>query len=264
MRAARWLLIAGLALVECLPAAAKEGLSLSAAARDMPDRERMLQGYRETLQEGIVGGILFPDGVSPAARSKAPGFVREMLARMPLPRLQRLAACGPRMVIVPDGVMPSRLPPLDTLPEERKHRLDADWHRKKGKTLRLPDGTSVAIVNDWNFNRGEDRGRPEEHIVVHEWAHVVDNSLLEGNAGEELTDRLYEERLREGRFPSQYADRNRAEYFAVSVTFWFDLYGESAETRRSGIRGADWIRRFDPEMYALLKSLFGPPRSLAP
>jgi hypothetical protein len=88
------------------------------------------------------------------------------------------------------------------------------------------------------------------NILYHELGHLVHGWAV--TPAEYLDVSLfYQEALDEGRYDGQYAARNPNEYFAEATQAYF------LSVNRRGNRDAEWLKGYDPQIFALLEEVFG-------
>lgn len=88
------------------------------------------------------------------------------------------------------------------------------------------------------------------NILYHELGHLVYGWALD--PADYFDARLlYSDAMAAGRYEGMYAATNYHEYFAEGTQVFFDRGDEA------GRRNRDWLARYDPDLYALLASIYG-------
>ena len=90
------------------------------------------------------------------------------------------------------------------------------------------------------------------YVMIHEGAHVVDNGSLSYDENSQIFDSFLERARTRRAWVTDYASTNFKEYFAESVAAFWDAPASLSETRCNRA----WLRRNDPEMFALLGKIF--------
>ncbi|HET7738196.1 MAG TPA: hypothetical protein VFK32_06445, partial [Tepidiformaceae bacterium] len=107
----------------------------------------------------------------------------------------------------------------------------------------------VATVNESDLlgrSSGPCRGL---NILYHEVGHLVQGWSI-GPADAIDIRLLYQDALNAGKYEGAYAATNANEYFAEGTQVYF-LRGSSGEDR-------DWLERYDPDLFAMLESIYNP------
>ena len=93
------------------------------------------------------------------------------------------------------------------------------------------------------------------YALIHEFAHAIDFALGDQPDGEAFDARvgaLYEAALNAGLWKDAYASWNVREYWAETVTFWFQEYiGSPPEAYGTKLED------YDPEIARLIEETFG-------
>lgn len=95
------------------------------------------------------------------------------------------------------------------------------------------------------------------NILYHELGHLVQGWAI-GPADYVEIRVLFQKARESGDYEGQYAMRNKNEYFAEATQAYF------LSTDRAGKRDRDWLRSADPEMFDLLRRLYGEPQPTSP
>ncbi|MEZ4323250.1 MAG: hypothetical protein R3F61_37650 [Myxococcota bacterium] len=203
-------------------------------------------------QERSVGGVrVTGNNISPTAMDATERMLNALTGHREDIR-ERLAEADTRVIVVSSEEALTDVPELSHL----RNTLTTDGCRH-WQDVRGSGGTQVG--DEWVVSVPEENlvetttGRPDEYrgdhsVGVHELAHTV---LLKGvsSAERRRVDALYAAQ-RGSDFTDTYAASNRDEYFAQSTGAFLGLIADE---------GPEWLQLHDPDMYALLETIYGTP-----
>lgn len=126
------------------------------------------------------------------------------------------------------------------LPELRSTTLDL-----RGALIETITGQQVAAAWD-----------SDDHcyVLIHEFAHAIHSAIKDAPGGEAFNARLhalYEAAMDAGLWQNAYAGTNAYEYWAETVTFWFQ------ERIRRDVAAGVKLADYDPEIAKLIADTFG-------
>ena len=187
------------------------------------------------------------------ASNEAIAGLRSEIARMfrENPKLaERLRAHHVTISIVPYDRKATDLPELKRYAHQRTG-TGGQVAGANGVTVPTKHGAIVAIPEQNLAHLATDVYNRHQSIAVHELAHAVDFDAVSQKTRDRIAA-LYDARVRSGGpFPTRYSRSNADEYFAELSAAYFG--------QGSNSRDAAFLRRHDPEAYALLREIYGPP-----
>jgi hypothetical protein len=194
---------------------------------------------REAAGVAIVGNA----GVDSEAFDVAVETLERMFAANDL--ATPLAERGAYVVIAESGQGILELPEFGCLEEE----LGEDFFTHVCGIADRAD-YPVATVNEDDL-LGRSRGPCSGlNILYHEVGHLVQNWSISPDDHFGIRS-LYQASMSAGRYEGEYASSNYHEYFAEGTQAYFD------HTDLQGRRDREWLRGYDPELFALLERVFG-------
>lgn len=203
-------------------------------------------------------------GASAASVRGARVLLRAVLADADQKVLDRLVAIGARVEIIPRNKRLTDLPHFAGL--AGKKTFDGrPWDRTRGAgNARWADGTGVSCaVSEENLTDAAWTGYPPGFLFVHEFAHLVHLNGLALGGGPDAGPRANDVSLafravldRAGKTGlGGYADSNSREAFAEAAAAYFGVSDEGI-TREQ-------LKKRSPELYAVVKSVYGSSRPIA-
>lgn len=108
----------------------------------------------------------------------------------------------------------------------------------------------VVTVNERDLLGSRDGPCAGLNILYHELGHLVQGWTL-GPADYIDVRLFYQDALNAGKYRRDYAATNSNEYFASATQAYF------LHTDAEGQHGRDWLREYDPQIYALLERVYG-------
>jgi len=204
--------------------------------------------------DGIA--ILGSEKVSDQAMQFAADIVEHMLSDIP-DVAARLSAQKTRVSIIAIDEA------FTTLPEMRR------W---KGKSSmgRLYDtrcggggvkGNPVTVVCERNLINVRDPFRGRYSVLIHEFGHTIQNLGLDDDIKERIEE-AYQHAREKGLFMKKdgvrpsYMMNNVMEFFAETGTVWFNGYNPRNPASSPFVKSRDDLKVYDPEIYAILASLY--------
>ncbi len=143
---------------------------------------------------------------------------------------------------------------------------NVDWNtraRGVGATLEIPL-LSIAEENLLCYPGDQWAG---QNVLVHEFAHTVKNLGLDliDPAFHAEVQHAYQQALNAGLWPETYVSSNIEEYWAEGVRLYFqqDAAGVPGGQSYPANSRAE-LARYDPELYRLVETVFGPRTGIAP
>ena len=139
------------------------------------------------------------------------------------------------------------------------HEKGKDWWDRRARGLGANgyrSAMSVGVENLLQYN-----GDPyhDESILIHEFAHVVDDVGL-AEVDKTFEDKLaknYKLAMEEGLWEGGYGQTNRSEYWAECVQVWFHCNPPQARHDHTDVNTREELKEHDPRMYKLLEEVFG-------
>ncbi|MCC6960764.1 MAG: hypothetical protein IT301_13020 [Dehalococcoidia bacterium] len=108
----------------------------------------------------------------------------------------------------------------------------------------------VVTVNERDLLGRRDGPCAGLNILYHELGHLVQGWTL-GPADYIDVRLFYQDALNAGKYRRDYAATNSNEYFASATQAYF------LHTDAEGQHGRDWLREYDPQIYALVERVYG-------
>ena len=215
------------------------------------------------IVERLSKNVVTPPGISRKTREAGVSTIAAMLRDVPLARLERLDACAPSLLFVPQGKLPTEFAPFSELHESWQRGVRDFWPSSAGIMRTLYGNsppTPIVAVAEWVCP--DQWSAACRGTIVHEMGHAFQECGLNGE--ESLyPGRLYREHKDgDGLFPTEYASTEQGEYFADSVAAWFGVKETIPDGNHWLITGSIWIQVHDPKMYSFLYEVLGPPKSL--
>lgn len=141
-----------------------------------------------------------------------------------------------------------------------------EWRHDKGKPLKEYHGltrdqrtrgmggllTSCAEENLLQLEKDRYRGRD---ICLHEFAHCIRNYGIPRDLRARFDDQ-YHRSLAAGLWQNSYAGSNPDEFFAELTMWYFGTHGDLHMTGPKPENGAEGLKNYDPEAFALLDEFY--------
>ncbi|MDP4206040.1 MAG: hypothetical protein Q8859_08595 [Bacteroidota bacterium] len=144
------------------------------------------------------------------------------------------------------------------MPEQRDLTPKDYWDKRArglGATIESP---LVSCAEENVLGYDNDRYYLED-ILMHEFAHVIHQmgmNCLDPEFDENLK-KLYEGAKKKGLWINTYAGSNYSEYWAEGVQSWFNVGStKSGDGVHNGIYNRKQLKKYDPELYKLISSVF--------
>ncbi|RKH68770.1 hypothetical protein [Corallococcus llansteffanensis] len=208
----------------------------------------------QTFQSG--GMEVRANGVRQSAINEASRVTRELTAARP-DIADRLRAAGHVVVIIPQGTKLTDLPEFQSL--RGQTTFDGrPWDDVRGASgVSLPDGRLATAIPEENLSELSSDLYPGNHSVgIHELAHAIHSQGVTDAERQAIREAFDAQVARGGAFTDTYARSNDHEYFAQLSAAYF------GRNKGQGANGAQWVQANDPQAYALLQQIYGPPRQL--
>jgi hypothetical protein len=100
-----------------------------------------------------------------------------------------------------------------------------------------------------------DRYKDHRDICTHEFAHTLLNYGLSSNVREQVQGQ-FEKSMEKGLWKTAYASTNFDEFFAELSMWYFGSRGDCGQIKPRPEVGRDWLRRYDPDAFALLENIY--------
>ncbi|NOK31872.1 hypothetical protein [Corallococcus exercitus] len=215
--------------------------------------ERFLRDTEPADRSGVSysGGVrISARGVRQSAIDEANRLTREMTKARP-DIAQRLKASGHVLVIVPEKLKLTDMPGFQSL----RGQTSIDGRPYDG--MRGVSTMSHTAVAEENLSElSTDKYGGDFSTGVHEFAHAIHHCGV-GAQERQAIQKAYEaQKARGGLFTDAHARKNVDEYFGQLTNAYF---GRNQPQSQSG---AQWVQKNDPQAYALLRQIYGPPRQL--
>lgn len=192
-----------------------------------------------------------PDAVSDEALGRARLTVNTMLAKIPDVR-QRMTASGFVVAIIGRNQVLSDLPEYADL--RGKRTRDG---RNFDTGTRGMGGERLCSVGEENLLCLAHQNYWEEDVLVHEFAHSIKSNLAPDTAAR--TEAAYRNALARRLYPrTAYIMRDSQEYWAETTQIWFGATVRTTVT--GGINKREKLVEHDPEIAAILQTVYGEPR----
>jgi hypothetical protein len=174
--------------------------------------------------------------------------MKKMLERSPAV-VENLVREGAELHLIGKRQNTSDLPELRHLKhKDFDHGLDVD-HRARGL------GGLHASCGEENLLDLPGARYEGRDICVHEFAHTVLDYGLSADV-QARVDLAFAHATARGLWPGAYARTNRGEYFAELSMWFFGTHGDVGAIDPWPERGPAWLRRYDPEGFAILAAVY--------
>ncbi len=233
------------------------------------DHGQVLQGIASTIAklksplpavEGeqrreVLGVIILGRGVSPTALDACEKIVTATLAnRKDVQAAMKKAKAA--LVIVPSKQKMTDVEEFKSL-KGTKTFDGRSWDDVRGAGgMRVPSGLFAIAVPEENLvdlGPGSDSYSDGYSVGLHELAHAIHDKGLPSGEQAKILD-LYNARKKAGGpWTEDYGASNEWEYFAQATNCFFGV------NEGIGNNGPDWLKTNDPEIFALLVKIYGPP-----
>jgi hypothetical protein len=143
------------------------------------------------------------------------------------------------------------------IPEYRDMQPRGYWNRRARGLGATPLRPVSSCAEENLLHEPGDR-YPNESILIHEFAHTIHVMGLRSiNPGfDSRLRQAYEHAMAGGLWAHTYAASNYAEYWAEAVQSYYDANDANNE-QHNDINTRDKLRDYDPEVFALVDSVFG-------
>lgn len=203
------------------------------------------------------GGVeIRANGVRQSAIDETVRLTREMTASRP-DIAERMRAANHLVVIIPQGSKLTDVPEFQSL--RGQQTFDGrNWEDVRGvANVTLPDGRSATAIPEENLSELRKDGYGGNFSVgIHEFAHAIHQHGVSSEERQAIRNAYDAQLARGGQFTDAYARSNDFEYFAQMTNAYF------GRNDGLGSNGAAWIQTNDPQSFALLQQIYGPPRQL--
>jgi hypothetical protein len=183
---------------------------------------------------------------------------------------QRLAAARATIVIIPARKPMTDLPQFASLRGQKTPACPGDktcrrdWSTVRGSGgMQAPDGSFAIGVAEENLiaTPGVKNKYVLGYVGMHELAHTIESKGMNAQQQAQLSQLYQQQRTQDARdFTDEYAATNMHEYFANSTNAFFGTNAYSNPKAPKKGNGAAWLAERDPDMYAFLVSMYGPPQ----
>ena len=194
--------------------------------------------------------VLASANVSPYALKEAAWLIREMLKhRQDI--LLALVHYEVRFVVIAYNEMTTQIP------EYRKLKPNYYWDlRARGLGASLPN--SIVTCGEENLLNYPGDPYRSQNILIHEFSHAIHLVGL-NTVDPSFDDRLkkaFESAKKKGLWKGTYAITHREEYWAEGTQSWFNANWTN-NTLHNHIKTREQLKKYDPELSALLTEVFG-------
>lgn len=144
------------------------------------------------------------------------------------------------------------------VPEHAKH-TPKDWWDRRARGLGARGRRSAMSCGCENLLQYEGDPYSDESILIHEFAHVIDDvglAMVDPAFEEKLKD-AYKQAMAAGLWENAYAATNHSEYWAEIVQIWFLCNPPHARHDHIDINTREELKDYDPRAFALLTEVFG-------
>lgn len=193
--------------------------------------------------------IKAPDIVSPAAMYEAWHRLHRQLRSNPM-IVKNLVRAGAQLHIIGKNQVTSDLPEFR---DEKGKTIDDKGNTIDTRTRGM--GGLISSCGEENLlqlPRDRYYGRD---ICNHEFAHAIFGEGLSSNVRPEIVD-TYQKAMAKGLWKPAYASTNSDEYFAELTMWYFGNHGDMIIPGTEVKPGAEWLKSYDPDGYALLDKIY--------
>ncbi|MBX2851114.1 MAG: hypothetical protein KTR15_05140 [Phycisphaeraceae bacterium] len=202
-------------------------------------------------------GLLFlgSDKVPDEAFEEAAYLIDQVLAGRDDLR-KAIAKLEIRLVIMNEGEFTTDVPEHAGL---KDHKMGKDWWDRRARGLGARGYRSAMSCGVENLLQYKGDPYSDENILIHEFAHVIDDvGLAEIDKGfEDKLAENYKLAMEEGLWEGGYGQTNRSEYWAECVQVWFFCNPPKARHDHTDVNTRAELKEHDPRMYKLLEEVFG-------
>ncbi len=248
-----WQMIARSLRIACLSALAlAPGLRASEVMPPPPSEIERLgldPFYRKYLSAGGFP-VVSSEKVSDYALYEAAWLIGKMLGKRP-DLLRAITDSGVRLAIMAPNEFTTMIP-------EHRHLNPPEYWDKRARGLGSTPKAPAVSCGEENLLDYPGDPYAEENILIHEFAHTIHEQGLA------VVDPAFQGRLEEvfgraklkGLWKGKYAGTNPSEYWAEAVQSWFNCNREDDE-EHNHVNTRVELRAYDPELAALVESVFG-------
>ena len=201
---------------------------------------------KELSYEGIP--IKAPAVVADRALVVARTRIARLLQRLPN-ALYNLTVAGAELHIIGKDQVTSDLPEhrhLKGKPFDGKLTVDQRTRGLGGLLTSCGEENLLELPGDRYAGRD---------ICTHEFAHNLQDQGLSADVQQKIREQ-YQRTLEKGLWKGSYAATNEHEFFAELTMWYFGTHGDLHMTGIKPANGADGLKAYDPESYALLDALY--------
>jgi hypothetical protein len=139
------------------------------------------------------------------------------------------------------------------------HEKGKDWWDRRARGLGATGYRTAMSVGVENLLQYKGDPYHDESILIHEFAHVIDDVGLAAidKAFEEKLANCYQLAMKEDLWEGGYGRTNRSEYWAELVQIWFFCNPPKARHDHTDINTREELKTYDPRAYKLLEEVFG-------
>lgn len=169
---------------------------------------------------------------------------------------QAIAKLEIRLVIMNQDEFTTDVPEHARLAD---HENGKDWWDRRARGLGARGYRTAMSVGVENLLQYKGDPYHDESILIHEFAHVIDDVGL-AEVDKAFEDRLaknYKLAMQEGLWEGGYGQTNRSEYWAECVQVWFECNPPKARHDHTDVNTREELKEHDPRMYTLLEDVFG-------
>lgn len=161
-----------------------------------------------------------------------------------------------RLVIMNQNEFTTDVPEHARLAKSNKGK---DWWDRRARGLGATGYRTAMSVGVENLLQYKGDPYHDESILIHEFAHVIDDVGLAAidKAFEDRLAENYKLAMKEGLWEGGYGQTNRSEYWAEIVQVWFECNPPKARHDHTDINTRAELKDYDPRMYKLLEEIFG-------
>jgi hypothetical protein len=193
--------------------------------------------------------IKAPEVVSDQAMYVAWRRLDRQLRHNPM-MVKNLIAAGTELHILGKNQVTSDLPEFrderGKVIDDKGNTIDTRTRGMGGRTSSCGEENLLELPKDRYFGRD---------ICNHEFAHAIFGVGISSNVREEIND-TYKKAMAKGLWKPAYASTNSNEYFAELTMWYFGNHGDMVIPGTEVKPGAEWLKSYDPDGYALLDKIY--------
>lgn len=161
-----------------------------------------------------------------------------------------------RLVIMNENEFTTDVPEHARL---ENHKNGKDWWDRRARGLGATGYRTAMSCGVENLLQYTGDPYHDENILIHEFAHVIDDvglAAIDKDFENKLAE-TYKLAMEEGLWEGGYGQTNRSEYWAECVQVWFECNPPKARHDHTDINTRAELKDYDPRMYKLLEEVFG-------